>query len=76
MHQQRLTGAFIFQGGESEDVDRYLWATLMEQRFTRKIEIFFRMVFKKPPKNVGYKQPEYYKKLSLEELNRMAGGGY
>jgi hypothetical protein len=37
------------------------------------IETILRIIFKRPPNFVEYKNPEYYKEQSLIELHRLAG---
>jgi len=73
MRQDEITGAFEFNGAEHDDVMKYMWAVFMDLSWYRIIEIIFRIVFKRPPKWVCYKPPEYYIRKSTDELNRMAG---
>lgn len=74
MYQDKITGAFHFEGMEDEDALRFAWTCLMDLSWRGEIEVIWRIIFKKPPKCAGYKPPEYYKKKSYEELCRMAKG--
>ena len=73
MYQDKITGAFHFQGNETGDALRYVWTLLMDLSFKGRLETVLRIIFKRPPNFVNYKKPEYYTKQSLQELNRMAG---
>ena len=72
MYQDKITGAFHFEGDETGDVLIYVWTILMDLSFWGRIETILRIIFKKPPDFVGYKTPEYYRKKSFEELTRLS----
>ena len=73
MYQDKITGAFHFQGNETDDALRYVWTLLMDLSFWRRLETVLRILFKRPPDFVEYKNPTYYTKESLKKLNEMAG---
>lgn len=64
MHQDKITGIFIFTGNENSDALRWLWTCLCDLSWYGRIETIIRIIFKKPPKWVGYKHSEYYKSIS------------
>ena len=74
MFQDETTGAFHFKGDEGSVAERYIWSCLMDLSWYRIIEVIFRIVFKCPPKWVGYKNPEYYQEKSFKKLKEMASG--
>lgn len=73
MYQDKITGAFHFQGDEDEDALRYVWTLLMDLSFKGRVETILRILFKRPPIFVGYKKPEHFNTESLKKLNEMAG---
>lgn len=73
MEQDEITGIFHFIGKECEDAQKYTWSCLMDLSWYRIIEICLRIIFKKPPNWVEYKNPDYYKKKSFNELEKLAG---
>jgi hypothetical protein len=73
MHQDKITGAYVFNGSEHEDVMRYMWSCLRDLSFMGMIETILRIIFKRPPKWVGLKSVEEYQTQATAELNRMAG---
>uniref|UniRef100_A0A6M3LRJ8 Uncharacterized protein n=1 Tax=viral metagenome TaxID=1070528 RepID=A0A6M3LRJ8_9ZZZZ len=73
MHQNKTTGLFHFDGDEHEDVMRYIWTCFMDLSWHGMLETILRIIFKKPPKWVGYEKPDIWRQRALNELNRMAG---
>ena len=71
MKQNPTTGAFIFCGGEQDDAYRWLWTCLLDLTWYRVIEVCLRIIFKRPPKWVGYRKSKYYIQQSYMELKRM-----
>jgi hypothetical protein len=73
MYQDKDTGLYHFQGNELEDAMKWLWSELLSMSFIGRIELTWRIWTKNPPKWIGYKNPDYYRKKSLAVLNKMAG---
>ncbi len=53
MYHDRITGAFHFQGNETEDALKYVWALLMDLSFKGRLETVLRIIFKRPPNFVN-----------------------
>jgi hypothetical protein len=68
MNQDKDTGAFHFSGDEDEVAMRWLWSCLLDTSFWGRVELTWRIWFKKPPAFVGYKKPEVYQKICQELL--------
>lgn len=65
-------GVFIFDENENNIALRWVWSCLIDLSFFGKIETIIRIIFEKPPKQVGCLSVKEGQQKALDLLEEMA----